>query len=96
MIRLSLQLRIIKKVHDDVILTSAMRSYICLKLNVADCPSNKYTYDCKNVTFCIKKKKDNNFTNIIWLRGQKYIVIGVYFTLFTRFNQSKDNIWQYI
>ena len=43
-----------QKVHDDVILTSALRSYICLKLTVTYFPSDKYTFDCKYVLFCIE------------------------------------------
>ena len=39
--------------HDDVILTSALRSYICLKLTVVDFRSDKYTFDCKYISFCI-------------------------------------------
>ena len=83
MIRLSLQLQSINNFHDDVILTSALRSYICFTM--VDFPSDKYTFDCKYVTFCIKKKKDINFTNILIKRSKK-IVIGVNFTFFTRFN----------
>ena len=51
MIRLSLQ--VLKRYHDDVILTSALRSDICLKLTVADLPSNKYAFSCKYRSFCI-------------------------------------------
>ena len=54
MIRHSLQLQSINNFHDDVILTSALRSYICYKLTVADFPSDKYTFDCKYVSFCIE------------------------------------------
>ena len=53
MIRLSLQLQSIKSFH-DAILTSALRSYIYLNLTVSDFPSDKYTFDCKNVSFCIE------------------------------------------
>ena len=54
MIRLSLQLQNIKKFHGDVILTSAVRSYICYIRTVADFSSHKYTFDCKYVSFCIE------------------------------------------
>ena len=48
---LSLKLkRSIKFFHDDVILASALRSYI----TVADFPSDKYILDCKYVSFCIE------------------------------------------
>ena len=43
-----------KKFHDDVILTSVLRSYIWYKVIMADFPSDKYTFDCKYVSFCIK------------------------------------------
>ena len=72
MIRLSLQLRSIKYFHDDVILTSALRSNICLKLTVADFPSDKYTLDCKYLSFCISLNTfkrlgiANSFTFIIF------------------------------
>ena len=54
MIRLSLQLQSNETFHYDVILTSALRSYICKKIIVADFPSDKNIFDCKNVSFCIE------------------------------------------
>ena len=56
MIRLSLQLQSNNNFHDDVILTNALRSYICRKLTMADFPCDKYTFDCKYVSFifCIE------------------------------------------
>ena len=51
MIHISLQLQSINNFHEDVMLTNA---YICLKLTVADFPSDKYTFDCKCALFCIE------------------------------------------
>ena len=51
----SLQLKCVKKCHDNVILTSASRSDICFKkLAVVDLPVDKNAFDCKYIPICLQ------------------------------------------